>query len=147
MHLLGLAPFFWQPWDEPLLMVKICCPVLQHPVPLSVAYQTRQCGHSSSTDSFVSRKQLARFLYLCTIRVPWLAVPCSAMPFGRAVIFPFCGTTAGETQWEHLWCTCLPLTGGLPTTAGCICFPSDASHIIHKQNLKKIRKKTHLSKM
>lgn len=70
-------------------------------------------------------------------------VLCHAMPFRRPVIFPFCVTTAGETQWEHIWCKCLPLPGGLPKPAGCIYFLSAVRHIIHKQNQKKIRKNPH----
>lgn len=72
---------------------------------------------------------------------------CHAMPFRRAVILPFCGTTAGETQGEHTWYKCHPLPGGLPKTAGCIYFLSVVSHIIHKKNQKKKSEKIHISKM
>lgn len=63
-----------------LLMVKIYCLILQDPIPLGVAHQARQGERSSSMDSFVLRRQLTGFLYLCTMHVPWSTMSFCAMP-------------------------------------------------------------------
>lgn len=92
MHLLGLALLFWHPWDMPLWMVKICSPILQDPIPLNVAHQTRQCRCSFSTLFCV--KETANRIpvsahHPCSLTCR--ALPCYATAFGRAVIFPFSG--------------------------------------------------------
>lgn len=79
-------------------MVRICSPIVQDPVPLNVAHQTRQCGFSSSTNSFVSRKQLTGFLYLCAIHIPQFTMPCHAMPchaIWRSCLF--------SILWDYWW--------------------------------------------
>lgn len=108
----------------PWLMVKICSPIVQDPVPLNVAHQTRRCGFSSSTNSFMSRKQLTGFLYLCAIHIPQFTVPCHAMPSHampswRSVFFPFCGTTGGGTVGTPMQMSC-PAWGWLECWRGAI---------------------------